>query len=113
MVSHVPYAKVPRLELRTRKGQLTTAWIGTLVVLSITVPRYYFFTSLVLYILWGLLKTVVLGLLDRLPDRDPLLDDPEEDDEHHFPTGDVRSLDYSDLNPDPRRQRRERTENDS
>lgn len=102
MVSHVPYGKVPRIGLRTRRGQLTTAWILTLLVLAVTVPRYYFFTALVLYIVWGLLKSVLLGLLDRLPDRDPLLDD---DDDEHFPPGDVRSLDYSELTPAPRRQR--------
>ncbi len=113
MVSHIPYAKVPRIGWRTRKGQLTTVWIGTLVVLSITVPQYYFFTALVLYIAWGLLKTVILGFLDRLPERDPLLDDPDDEDPDGFPTGEIRSLDYSDLNPDPRRSRRERTEDDS
>lgn len=113
MVSHVPYAKVPRIGLRTRKGQLTTAWIGTLLVLAITVPRYYFFTALVLYLTWGLLKTVVLGLLDRLPDRDPLLDDPEDDDHDDYSSRDVRSLDYSHLHPDSRHSRRASPENDS
>jgi CDP-diacylglycerol--serine O-phosphatidyltransferase len=102
MVSHVPYAKVPRIGLRTRKGQLTTVWILTLLILAVTLPRYYFFTALVVYIVWGLLKSVLLGLLERLPDRDPLLD---EDDEEPFPPGDVRSLDYSELNPAPRPRR--------
>ncbi|MEQ9570041.1 MAG: CDP-diacylglycerol--serine O-phosphatidyltransferase [Longimicrobiales bacterium] len=111
MVSHVPYAKVPRIGLRTTKGRLTTAWILTLLVLAVTVPRYYFFTALVLYILWGLLKTVLLGLLDRLPDRDPLLDD--HDDDYDDESGDVRTLDYSHLNPEPRRSRRPPPENDS
>ena len=109
MVSHVPYAKVPRIGLRTRKGQLTTAWILTLLVLALTVPRYYFFTALVVYIVWGLLKSVLLGLLERLPDRDPLLD--EDEDDGPFPPGDVRSLDYSELYPESRPHRP--TENES
>ena len=52
--------------------------------------------------MWGLLKTVLLGLLDRLPERDPLLDDHEDDDDDDH-SGDHRSLDYSHLNPEPRR----------
>ncbi|MEK9500965.1 CDP-diacylglycerol--serine O-phosphatidyltransferase [Gaopeijia maritima] len=115
MVSHVPYAKVPRIGFRSWKGRLTTAWIATLVVLAVTVPRYYFFTALVLYIVWGLLKTVLLGLLDRLPERDPLLDDPEDDEEDdaYAHSRDIRALDYSHLNPEPRRSRRRTPENDS
>jgi CDP-diacylglycerol--serine O-phosphatidyltransferase len=97
MVSHVPYAMVPRIGFRTRKGLLTTAWVLILLFLAITVPRYYFFSALVLYTLWGLLKSVLLGLLDRLPDRDPLLDDDDDDDlEDPEPE---RALDYTELTP--------------
>lgn len=113
MVSHVPYAKVPRIGFRSWRGRLTTAWIATLVVLAVTIPRYYFFTALVLYIAWGLLKTVLLGLLDRLPERDPLLDDPEDEDDDYAHSRDIRALDYSHLNPEPRRSRRRTPENDS
>jgi CDP-diacylglycerol--serine O-phosphatidyltransferase len=113
MVSHVPYAKVPRLGLRTTKGRLTTAWIGTLVVLAITVPHYYFFIAGVLYILIGLLKTVFLGLLERLPDRDPLFDEHDDDDHEYDHSRDTRALDYSDLNPEPRRSPAKPPENDS
>ncbi|MEJ2540852.1 MAG: CDP-diacylglycerol--serine O-phosphatidyltransferase [Gemmatimonadota bacterium] len=101
MVSHVPYAKVPRIGFRTRRGILTTAWIVVLLVLAVTVPRYYFFSALVLYTLWGLLKSVLLGLLDRLPERDPLLDDDEEEDDEDYP--DHRALDYAELTPPERR----------
>jgi CDP-diacylglycerol---serine O-phosphatidyltransferase len=94
MVSHVPYAKVPRIGFRTRRGLLTTAWVLVLVTLAITVPHYYFFTALVLYMAWGLLKSFLLGLLDRLPERDPLLDEEEEEDD-----GPRRPLDYTDLTP--------------
>jgi len=96
MVSQVPYAKVPRIGFRTRKGILTTAWILTLLFLAITVPRYYFFSALSIYILWGLIKSVLMGLLDRLPERDPLEDEEDDDDDE----GDfVREMDYTELNP--------------
>ena len=96
MVSHVPYAKVPRIGFRTRKGLLTTAMVLVLVVLAVTVPRYYFFTALVVYTLWGLLKSVLLGFLERLPDRDPLLD---QDDDDHESSRETRTLDYTELTP--------------
>ena len=96
MVSQVPYAKVPRIGFRTRKGLLTTAFVLTLLFLAITVPRYYFFSALAIYIVWGLLKSVLLGLLDRLPERDPLEDVEDDDDaELEFP----RQMDYTEINP--------------
>lgn len=114
MVSHVPYARVPGLHLRTWRGRLTTAWIAGLVVLAIAIPHYYFFPATVAYIGWGLLKTVLLGLLDRLPDRDPLLDAPDDGDEgdDHPISGDIRALDYSHLTPEPPPTHRPTPEND-
>ena len=100
MVSQVPYAKVPRIGFRTRKGLLTTGFILTLLFLAITVPRYYFFSALAVYIVWGLLKSVILGLLDRLPERDPL-DDDEDEDEMEYP----RDMDYTEIQ-NPGRTRR-------
>lgn len=100
MLSHVPYAVLPRISFETRKGILTTTWLFGNVLAAITIPRYYFFPMLVLYATWGLTRSVIAGLLERLPDRDPLLDVdlPEE-------AGEVRTLDYGDLtqgrfNPD-------------
>jgi CDP-diacylglycerol--serine O-phosphatidyltransferase len=97
MVSHVPYAKVPRIGFRTRRGLLTTAWMALLIALAVTVPRYYFFTALVLYMVWGVLKSALLGLLERLPERDPLLDEDEDERDG------ARPLDYPDLTARRRR----------
>ena len=57
---------------------------------------YFFFSSFLLYISWGLLKSVFSGLLDRIPGGDPLLD--EEDDELDD-RAEVRSFDYAELGP--------------
>ena len=94
MLSHVPYAVMPRISFKTRRGVLTTTWLIGNVIAAITVPRYYFFPMLVMYAAWGLGRSVVAGLLERLPDRDPLLDAEsfEEEDE-------VRPLDYGQLTP--------------
>jgi CDP-diacylglycerol--serine O-phosphatidyltransferase len=93
MVSHVPYPLIPRIGFRTRKGVFNTAFLSTLIVLAITVPGYYFFSASVIYTFWHLLKSVFLGLRDRLPERDPLLDEDEEED------GEARSLDYREVAP--------------
>jgi CDP-diacylglycerol---serine O-phosphatidyltransferase len=96
LMSHVPYAVVPRISFRTRRGLFNMAWMLTGVILAITVPRYYFFPALVLYTSWGLGKSLLLGLLDRLPERDPLLDDEEEEDDAG---AEVRDVDYRDVAP--------------
>ena len=95
LVSHIPYAKVPRIGLKTPRGLATTAFVLACLFAAVTIPRYYFFISLFLYILYGLAKSVLLGLLDRLPGGDPLLDDEDET----AGRDEVRVLDYGDLGP--------------
>jgi CDP-diacylglycerol--serine O-phosphatidyltransferase len=94
LVSHIPYAKVPRIGLRTARGLATTAFVLACMIAAIVVPQYFFFTFLLLYIVWGLVKSVLLGLLERLPGGDPLLDEEEDDDDSG-----ARELDYRALGP--------------
>ncbi len=97
MVSHVPYAKVGRIGLRTPRGIANTVIALAALFLALYVPEYYFFTVLVLYTAWGLVKSVLLGFLDRLPTGDPLLD--EDDEEQDDARAEVRDVDYGDLGP--------------
>ena len=97
MLSHVPYAMVPRIDLRTPRGITTAALMSAGVVLAVLFPAYWFFPMLVLYTLWGLLRSVFLGLMERLPERDPLMDTPESADTAVEP----RELDYHDLTHEP------------
>lgn len=99
LVSHIPYAKVPRIGIRTLRGMFNTAFILACLFAALTVPRYYFFTALLLYISWGLVKSALLGLLDRLPGGDPLL---EEEEEAAARGTEVRDLDYGALGPHAR-----------
>ena len=94
-LSHVPYAKVPRIGLRTTRGLLNTAFILACLFTALVLPRYYFFTSLLLYVAWGLVKSVLLGLLDRIPGGDPLLEEDEDADGR----AEVRQVDYAGLAP--------------
>ena len=96
LVSHVPYAKMPKIGLRTPKGIANTVFFLGALFLALSVPHYYFFLAGMLYIVWGLLKSVLLGLLDRMPSGDPLLDEDEDDLDGR---AEVRSLDYGDLGP--------------
>ncbi len=97
MLSHVPYAKFPRIDLRSRRGVLRTSSVAALIVVLLLFPAYAFFPVLVGYTLWGLLRSVFLGLLERLPERDPLVDAPESTDADVEP----RDLDYHELTHEP------------
>lgn len=86
LLSHVPYPKMPRITLNTRRGVLTSVWLFANVIAAITVPRQYFFPVFSLYTAWGLTGAVLRGLLERLPERDPLLDEEDPIDEPHRST---------------------------
>lgn len=94
LVSHVPYAKMPKIGVRTRRGIFNTVVVLGGTILTLTIPEYYFFSALLLYVMWGLVKSVLLGLVDRLPSGDPLLDEDEDE-----VGAEVRDLDYADLGP--------------
>lgn len=96
MVSHVPYGKVPKIGLRTPRGLANTFFVLACLFAALYAPSYVFFPGLLLYVTWGLVKSVLLGLLDRLPGGDPLLDEDEEETESR---AEVRALDYVDLAP--------------
>jgi CDP-diacylglycerol--serine O-phosphatidyltransferase len=99
MVSHVPYAPFPKIGLRTAKGVANTVIVLACLFAALTVPRYFLFSVGILYVAWGLVKSVLLGLLDRLPGGDPLLDEDEEEEEA---AGEARTLDYAELHRSPR-----------
>jgi len=94
MLSHVPYGLVPKLSFKTPKGILVSLWLFGNLMTAIMFPAYYFFPMLMGYTAWGLFSSVIHGLLERLPDRDPL--------EDSFDDGgaEVRSVDYGDLAPE-------------
>lgn len=101
MMSHVLYPVVPKFGVRSVKGILTGLVMLACVVAAFTVPRLFFFPALVAYIAYGMLKALVLGFLDRLPDEDLLLD-VEEGDEAG---AELRYIDYDELTPGHRRAR--------
>lgn len=97
MLSHVPYARMPRVDLKSGAGVVRTAFVAAGLVLVVLFPAHAFFPLLAAYALWGLLRSVFLGLLIRLPDPDPLMDAPEAADSPVEP----REVDYHDLTHEP------------
>jgi CDP-diacylglycerol--serine O-phosphatidyltransferase len=82
MISNVQYAKVPTVNFRTLDGILGFLLaVGTFVGV-IFLPKKFFFPALMAYVLYGIGRTVFLGLLDRIPgareDDDATEDDLDE-----------------------------------
>jgi CDP-diacylglycerol--serine O-phosphatidyltransferase len=92
LLSHIPYAKVPRISFGSARGIFTSIFLLAAMITAITVPRYYFFPALAIYILWGLVKAFLLGLQEGVPETDPLLEDDDD--------GEDRPIDYGQLSPD-------------
>lgn len=78
MISNVQYAKVPTVNFRTVKGILGFLLVIGTFVGVIFLPKKFFFPALMAYVLFGILRTVFLGLLDRLPGRDDGTDDDDD-----------------------------------
>jgi hypothetical protein len=96
MMSHIPYPLVPRISFRSIGAGAASVILLGCAVAAITIPEYFIFPLLCLYTLWGVSRAVTLGLLERLPDQDPLLDVVDEEDEAG---AEVRSLDYGEIAP--------------
>jgi CDP-diacylglycerol--serine O-phosphatidyltransferase len=81
MMSHVLYPVVPKFGFRNRRGIMTGVFLLTCMALAIAVPSLFFFPACMLYILYGILKSITIGLFERMPDEDPMNDWEEEGDE--------------------------------
>ncbi|MEJ2216416.1 MAG: CDP-diacylglycerol--serine O-phosphatidyltransferase [Gemmatimonadota bacterium] len=110
MMSHVLYPVVPKFGFRTRKGIVTLVMLLAVLTAVLTIPSEFFFPALGLYVSYGVVKAFVLGLFERLPERDLLVDDDELDEAD----AELRPLDYEELAPParlwiPRRRPRRRS----
>ena len=97
MLSHIPYPVVPRIGFRTPRGLLTTVVMVACLLAAVMAPSHFFFPFLFVYAVTGVTRSFVLGLLDRLPERDPLLD--EDDEEEDEAGAELRALDYGEVAP--------------
>ncbi len=95
MLSHVIYPPVPRLSVRTPKGRAASAFVAACVALLIWNPRLVLFPAALTYLAVGVIRTVAMGLLDRLPERDLLSEELAAQDEET----ESRELEYENMRP--------------
>lgn len=67
MISNVSYAAVPIIGYRTPREILGSFVVLGTIVGVIFLPRQFFFPALMAYVLYGLGRTVFVGLLARVP----------------------------------------------
>jgi hypothetical protein len=67
----------------------------TCIVMAITIPSLFFFPAAIGYISYGVGKTLALGFFERLPERDPLLDEEDWDEAG----AELRQIDYGEILP--------------
>jgi CDP-diacylglycerol--serine O-phosphatidyltransferase len=91
MVSNVLYPVVPRFSTRTWGGRFAIFLAVVSLVSAFTYPEYFFFPFSIVYITYGLVRSVGMGLAERLPERDFLEDELDADER--------RELDYEQLRP--------------
>ncbi|HEY0303554.1 MAG TPA: CDP-diacylglycerol--serine O-phosphatidyltransferase [Longimicrobiales bacterium] len=97
MMSHVLYPVVPKVGFRSARGIGSGVFLLANIVAAVTIPRLFFFPMSIGYVAYGVIKALALGFFERLPDRDPLLDeDPDE------AGAELRDISYQELSP-PRR----------
>lgn len=101
MMSHVLYPVVPRFDPRTTRGRVAMGIALASTVAAFTVPSLFFFPACIVYITVGLVRTVLAGFHERLPQRDPLIDVDETEQGR-------RELEYDSIEPRPRFRRRMR-----
>jgi CDP-diacylglycerol---serine O-phosphatidyltransferase len=102
MMSHVLYPVVPRFDLRTTRGKVTLAIAIFATVMAFTMPSLFFFPAAILYISFGLVRSVLAGFDERLPERDPLIDVDETEQGE-------RELEYETIEPRPQLRARDQT----
>ena len=92
MVSNVLYPVVPRFSTRTWGGRLAFFLAFASIVAAFTVPQYFFFPMSLLYITYGLVRTLMAGFEEKLPDEDPMILEEAAQEE-------TRELDYEEIRP--------------
>jgi CDP-diacylglycerol---serine O-phosphatidyltransferase len=79
MISNVSYPAVPTVGFRKISEILGTMVVVATFVGILFLRKEFYFPALICYVLYGLAKTVIFGLLDRRPIGDsPVISDDEE-----------------------------------
>ena len=80
MISNVSYPAVPTVGFRKISEILGTLVVAATFIGVLFLRKEFYFPALVCYVLYGLAKTVIFGLLDRRPRGDsPVISDDDDD----------------------------------
>jgi CDP-diacylglycerol--serine O-phosphatidyltransferase len=107
MISNVSYPAVPTVGFRKISEILGSLVVATTFIGVLFIRKEFYFPALVTYVLYGLAKTVIFGLLDRRPTGDaPVI----SDDDSILPpeTDPIEESDEAARQRPPRRRRRRR-----
>ena len=104
MISNVQYAKVPTVGFKTLREILGTLLVVGVLAGVIFLPKEFFFPAWMAYVLYGIGRTVLLGLMGRVSS---FHDDDSDDDDDAEDEVETDTL----LNAAAVRQRRRRRRN--
>ena len=103
MISNVSYPAVPTIGYKKISEILGSLVVVATVIGIIVLRKQFYFPALVLYVLYGVAKTVFFGLIGRKPRGDvPVISDDDEDLEPD------PQIIVADITPDQQAQRRRR-----
>jgi hypothetical protein len=104
MISNVSYPAVPTIGYRKLSEILGSLLVVGTIIGVIVLRKQFYFPALVLYVLYGVGKTVFFGLIGRRPRGDvPVISDDDEDIE---PDTQITVPDIGPDQPPARRRRR-------
>ncbi len=81
MVTSVPYPAMPKIGVRTWRGAGGLLLVIVCVAGIALYGREFFFPAGMIYVLYGLIKTLILGFVDRIPTGYGAGDEEEDDDD--------------------------------
>lgn len=107
MISHVLYPAIPRLNVKNVWSVVGTVMAIALVVLVLVHPTQYAFPAMMIYVSFGFVKTILLGLFEGMPGRDPLddADDDDDEDDEDDEDNDMRPISLEERPRGPARRR--------
>jgi hypothetical protein len=108
MISNVSYPAVPTVGFRKISEILGTLVVATTFIGVLFIRKEFYFPALVTYVLYGLVKTVIFGLLDKRPLGDSPVIADEDEDSMLVPETDVSEETEESVRQRPPRRRRRR-----
>ena len=79
MISHVLYPALPTVSFKNIWSVIGSLFVVAIFAFVLYDVKQYAFPAMMVYVTYGLGKTILLGLIESVPARDPLNEDEDED----------------------------------